>query len=58
MAAHGHLESKLRVLAPLIEAPDMIEVAINGDGRVWIERAGESHMGTSKNCRDDAAIVG
>ena len=56
MAAHGHLESKLRVLAPLIEAPDMIEVAINGDGRVWIERAGESHM-TLSDLRLDPVTV-
>lgn len=56
MAAHGHLESKLRVLAPLIEAPDMIEIAINGDGRVWIERAGESHM-TPADLRLDPVAV-
>lgn len=44
MAALGHLESKLAVLRPLIEADSTIEVAINGDGRVWVERAGDSAM--------------
>lgn len=44
MAALGHLESKLTVLRPLIEADSTIEVAINGDGRVWVERAGDSAM--------------
>lgn len=44
MAALGHLESKLAVLRPLIEAEGTIEVAINGDGRVWVERAGDSEM--------------
>ncbi|MFC0341983.1 ATPase, T2SS/T4P/T4SS family [Paracoccus niistensis] len=44
MAALGHLESRLHVLRPLIEADSTIEVAINGDGRVWVERAGDSAM--------------
>ena len=42
--ALGHLESRLHVLRPLIEADSTIEVAINGDGRVWVERAGDSAM--------------
>ncbi|MTE01692.1 type II secretion system protein E [Paracoccus sp. YIM 132242] len=44
MGAVGHLESRLDALRPLIEADSTIEVAINGDGRVWIERAGDSAM--------------
>ena len=44
MAAIGHLESKLHVLSPLIDDEAMIEIAVNGDGRVWIERAGDSRM--------------
>ena len=47
MAALGHLESKLRVLRPLIEADSTIELAINSDGRVWVERAGDSAMSLS-----------
>ena len=44
MAAIGHLESKLHVLSPLIDDEAMIEIAVNGDGRVWVERAGDSRM--------------
>ena len=43
-ASLGHLESRLQVLRPLIEAKGTIEVAINGDGQVWVERAGDSAM--------------
>lgn len=42
--AASHLESRLARLEPLLADPTMIEVAVNGDGRVWVERAGESHM--------------
>lgn len=44
MTAVGHLETRLEVLRPLLEAVTTIEVAINADGRVWVERAGDSHM--------------
>ncbi|MBB1499116.1 ATPase, T2SS/T4P/T4SS family [Paracoccus sp. MC1862] len=44
MAALGHLESKLAILRQLVQADSTIEIAINGDGRVWVERAGDSQM--------------
>lgn len=47
MASVGHLESRLDALRPLIEAVNTIELAINGDGRVWVERAGDSAMSLS-----------
>ncbi|SMO99162.1 ATPase, T2SS/T4P/T4SS family [Paracoccus laeviglucosivorans] len=40
----GFLAHYLRPLRPLIEDPAAIEIAINADGRVWIERSGASHM--------------
>ncbi|SIT87079.1 hypothetical protein [Pontibaca methylaminivorans] len=63
MAVRDYLESKLRVLEPLIAAEDMIEVAVNGDGRIWTERAGESHMAlsdlhmTPTDARDLAGVI-
>lgn len=47
MTALGHLESRLSILRPLIEAEATIEVAINACGRVWVEQAGDSHMSLS-----------
>ncbi|MFC3632059.1 ATPase, T2SS/T4P/T4SS family [Paracoccus angustae] len=40
----GHLETRLGILQPLIGDEATIEIAINADGRVWVERAGDSHM--------------
>jgi type IV secretion system protein VirB11 len=31
-------------LAPLLQREDVVEVAVNPDGKVWIERKGGSHM--------------
>ncbi|MBD9529598.1 ATPase, T2SS/T4P/T4SS family [Paracoccus sp. PAR01] len=42
--AAGFLEHYLQPLAPLIEDPEAIEISINADGRVWIERSGSAHM--------------
>ncbi|MGR3440041.1 MAG: ATPase, T2SS/T4P/T4SS family [Paracoccus sp. (in: a-proteobacteria)] len=44
MTGVGHLETRLQVLRPLLGDEATIEIAINADGRVWIERAGDSHM--------------
>ena len=38
------LEAHLRPLAALLADPAVIEIAVNGDGSVWIERAGEAAM--------------
>jgi len=42
--SEGFLAHYLRRLQALIEDPAAIEIAINADGRVWIERSGASHM--------------
>ena len=63
MAPRDYLENRLQVLAPLIADENMIEIAINEDGRVWIERAGDSHMALSELCltptdaRDLAGLI-
>ena len=44
MTEVGHLETRLQVLRPLLGDEATIEIAINADGRVWVERAGDSHM--------------
>ncbi|WP_347140720.1 ATPase, T2SS/T4P/T4SS family [Paracoccus sp. SSK6] len=44
MTEVGHLETRLQVLRPLLGDETTIEIAINADGRVWVERAGDSHM--------------
>lgn len=44
MTEVGHLETRLGILQPLIGDEATIEIAINSDGRVWVERAGDSHM--------------
>lgn len=44
MTEVGHLETRLGILQPLIGDEATIEIAINADGRVWVERAGDSHM--------------
>ena len=38
------LESYLAPLGSYLGNPDVVEVAINPDGSVWIERQGNSHM--------------
>lgn len=63
MVPRDYLESRLCVFAPLIADEDMIEIAVNGDGRVWTERAGESHMSlsdlrlTPTDARDLAGLI-
>ncbi|MTH79432.1 ATPase, T2SS/T4P/T4SS family [Paracoccus aestuariivivens] len=42
--AVGFLEHYLQPLAASIEDPGAIEISINADGRVWIERGGDAHM--------------
>lgn len=44
MTEGGHLETRLQVLRSLLGDEATIEIAINADGRVWVERAGDSHM--------------
>lgn len=40
----GYLEYYLQPLKALIDDPATIEIAVNADGRVWVERAGATHM--------------
>ena len=47
MTEVGHLETRLGILQPLIGDEATIEIAINADGRVWVERAGDSAMSPS-----------
>lgn len=47
MTEAGHLETRLQVLRPLLGDEATIEIAINADGRVWVERAGDSAMSPS-----------
>lgn len=43
-AEPSFLETYLTPLLPLILREDVVEIAINPDGKVWIERKGASHM--------------
>ena len=38
------LGAYLSSLAPILQREDLVEIAINPDGKVWIERKGGSHM--------------
>ncbi len=40
----GYFEQAIAPLRPLMDAPDTIEVAVNPDGTVWTERAGDAVM--------------
>lgn len=40
----GYLQHYLLPLKALIDDPATIEIAVNADGRVWVERAGSTHM--------------
>lgn len=40
----GYLHAYLDKIGPLIRDPAMIEIALNGDGRIWTERAGAAVM--------------
>lgn len=40
----SYLRTYLGRLAPALMDPGLIEIAINADGRVWVERAGAVHM--------------
>lgn len=61
--AAGHLETRLKILEPLIADERTIEIAINGDGRVWVERAGDTHMSlagidlTPQETKDLASLI-
>ena len=38
------LGAYLASLAPILQREDLVEIAINPDGKVWIERKGGSHL--------------
>jgi type IV secretion system protein VirB11 len=38
------LGTYLATLAPLLQREDLVEIAVNPDGKVWIERKGSSYM--------------
>lgn len=40
----GYLAAYLRPLDALLADPTVIEIALNADGRLWVERAGDTHM--------------
>lgn len=40
----GYLHNKLDKIGELLRDPTMIEVAFNGDGSIWAERAGQAGM--------------
>lgn len=40
----GYLEHKLSFLGDYFDRPNIIEVAINADGTVWLEEAGQAYM--------------
>lgn len=42
--ARGYLGAYMAPLLPIFQQPDVIEVAVNSDGSVWIDRAGQVHM--------------
>lgn len=52
----GYLDEYLRPLAPHLDDPAVIEIALNADGRVWVERVGCAHMqpATDQPWRPDA----
>jgi len=52
-APAGYFEQAIAPLRPLMDAPDTIEVAVNPDGSVWIERAGDATMS-----KTDIRLVG
>ena len=40
----SYLDTYLQPLDPLLSDPTTIEIAINADGRIWVERQGAVHM--------------
>jgi len=52
-APAGYFEQAIAPLRPLMDAPDTIEVAVNPDGSVWTERAGDATMS-----KTDIRLVG
>lgn len=47
----GYLAAFLEKLDPWLTEPDAIELAINADGAIWLERAGNRHMQRIEECR-------
>lgn len=50
------LGAYLSSLAPILQREDLVEIAINPDGKVWIERKGGSHMELVPDLRIDQAL--
>jgi type IV secretion system protein VirB11 len=55
-APASYAESNLRPLAELLTADDVTEVAINPDGRVWVERSADAFMRAHDVALSPAAI--
>jgi len=53
----SYLDSYLAVLDPLLTDPAVMEIAINADGRIWVERAGAVHMGPCELAPLSARVV-
>ncbi|MEO8243555.1 MAG: ATPase, T2SS/T4P/T4SS family [bacterium] len=50
------LSTYLTPLLPLILRPDLVEIAVNPDGQVWIERKGSAHMEPVSHLRIDQGL--
>jgi type IV secretion system protein VirB11 len=50
------LGAYLSSLAPILQREDLVEIAINPDGKVWIERKGGSHMELVSDLHIDQAL--
>ena len=50
------LGAYLSSLAPILQREDLVEIAINPDGKVWIERKGGSHMELVPDLQIDRAL--
>ena len=50
------LGTYLSSLAPILQREDLVEIAINPDGKVWIERRGGSHMELVPGLEIDRAL--
>jgi type IV secretion system protein VirB11 len=50
------LGAYLSSLAPILQREDLVEIATNPDGKVWIERKGGSRMGLVTDMQFDRAL--
>lgn len=53
----SHLSAKLEKLDPLLLDPTTIEIALNADGRIWLERVGDTEMKLCDELQLDPQMV-